>query len=43
MIPALFWFSVGLIVGWNLFPQPVAVKVTYDFVVEWLKSKLQNR
>jgi hypothetical protein len=26
MLEALFWFGVGLIVGWNLLPQPQWIK-----------------
>jgi hypothetical protein len=30
MLEALFWFAVGLIVGWNLLPQPQWIKNLYD-------------
>ena len=34
----LFWGIVGLLVGWNLLPQPAVVKKAWDFVV----SKFQD-
>ncbi len=40
MMDSLFWFSVGLIVGWNVFPQPTLVKYYYDKAVEKVKSYL---
>lgn len=40
MMDAFFWFSVGLIVGWNVFPQPSIVKNLYDKAVEKVKSYL---
>jgi hypothetical protein len=30
MLESLFWFGVGLVVGWNLIPQPASIKELYD-------------
>ena len=32
MVEILFWVAVGLVVGWNLLPQPAWVKAIYDRV-----------
>lgn len=37
MLNALFWVCVGLIIGWNLLPQPVWVKAIYDKITAKLK------
>lgn len=34
-----FYGSVGLLVGWNVLPQPVFVKKYYDKLVAYVKSK----
>ena len=34
----IFWFVVGLLVGWNLLPQPVWVKTAWDKVLTKAKS-----
>ncbi len=31
--------GLGLIVGWNVLPQPAIVKSSYDKVVAWVKAK----
>lgn len=38
MLDILFWIGVGLIIGWNLLPQPAWVEAIYDRVVSWFKS-----
>lgn len=38
MVSALFWFVVGLLVGWNLLKQPEWVKAGVDKVVGWVKG-----
>jgi hypothetical protein len=38
MMEAMFWFGCGLMVGWNLLPQPTWVKVMYDLAVAKIKS-----
>jgi len=38
MLDTLFWIGVGLIVGWNVLPQPVWVQILYSKVVGWFKS-----
>jgi hypothetical protein len=40
MMEAIFWFGCGLIVGWNLLPQPAWVKMIYDMVVAKIMSML---
>jgi len=39
MLDYLVVFGAGLIVGWNLLPQPAWVKAIYDRVVAWATSK----
>jgi hypothetical protein len=36
MLDEMFWFATGLIVGWNLLPQPTWVKTIYDKVISKL-------
>lgn len=38
MFEILFWFSVGLLVGWNVLPQPTWVKSLYTGAVDTVKS-----
>lgn len=38
MLDNLVFFLVGLIVGWNVLPQPAWVKALYDLVVSKIKS-----
>jgi hypothetical protein len=38
MMEAMFWFGCGLLVGWNLLPQPMWVKMMYKFAVAKIKS-----
>ena len=40
MLDTLFWFGCGLIVGWNLLPQPWYVKMAYDSIISMVKSWL---
>lgn len=35
---ALFWISVGLIIGWNALPQPAFVKAAYDKALAKIKE-----
>jgi hypothetical protein len=30
MLDALLWVAVGMIIGWNLLPQPAWIKRAYD-------------
>jgi len=39
MIYSIIFFIVGLLVGWNLFPQPVFVKNLWDKI----KAKLTKK
>ena len=39
MLEYLIVFGAGLVVGWNLLPQPVWVKEIYDRIASWLTSK----
>lgn len=38
MLEILFWVAVGLVVGWNIFPQPKVVADLYQKVVDWVKQ-----
>ena len=35
MLEALFWVTVGLVVGWNILPQPKRVKALWDKCQWW--------
>lgn len=37
MLDILFWVGVGLLIGWNVLPQPVWVKGLYGRVLAWFK------
>jgi hypothetical protein len=37
---AIVYGGVGLLVGWNVLPQPAFVKATYDKVIAYVKSKI---
>lgn len=43
MMESIFWFACGLVVGWNLLPQPAWVKLVYDMVVEKIKNILISK
>jgi hypothetical protein len=34
----LFWIAVGLLIGWNVLPQPGWVKALYDKLLTKLKT-----
>lgn len=36
----LLFFILGLLVGWNLIPQPVWVKSLIDKAVNWIQNRL---
>jgi len=38
MLDNLLFFLGGLVVGWNILPQPLWAKALYDFVVSKIKS-----
>jgi len=38
MLNNLIFFAIGLIVGWNIFPQPTWVKSFYDLIVSKIKN-----
>lgn len=38
MLEYLVVFGAGLIVGWNLLPQPAWVKEIYDRVASWVSG-----
>lgn len=42
MIEFLIGLGIGLIVGWNFLPQPNVCKKLVDFVVTYVKSKLNG-
>ncbi len=37
MLDILFWVAVGLVIGWNVLPQPVWVKGLFSKVLAWVK------
>lgn len=39
----ILFFGMGLIVGWNLFPQPAWVKSIYDKVVNFINTKILKK
>ena len=39
MLDYLIVFGAGLVVGWNLLPQPAWIKAIYDRVVSWATGK----
>lgn len=40
MLWDLFMFGAGLVVGWNVLPQPEWVKNAYAASANWVKVKL---
>lgn len=40
MFDKLLFFGIGLIIGWNVLPQPTWVKSVYDSVLAKIKSLL---
>jgi len=40
MVKLLLAFITGLVVGWNLLPQPLWVKSIYDKVKNFIKEKI---
>lgn len=38
MLEALFWVSVGLVVGWNVLPQPTWVENLYKNISDKLTN-----
>lgn len=38
MLDTLFWIAVGMVIGWNLLPQPMWVKVLWERTVAKFKS-----
>jgi len=38
MLTLLVGMAIGLVIGWNLLPQPVWVKAKYDKLVDWVKQ-----
>lgn len=39
MLEYLIVFGAGLVVGWNLLPQPAWVKEIYDRIASWATGK----
>lgn len=39
MLHAIFWIAVGMIIGWNLLPQPQWVKNLYDAAILYIQKK----
>ena len=42
MLEIIIVFAIGLLVGWNLLPQPAWVKALWDKVVLWFKSLINK-
>jgi hypothetical protein len=42
MVEALFWLAVGLIIGWNVFPQPEWVENLYKVAIQKLEDFFSN-
>lgn len=40
MLYLVLAFMVGLLIGWNVLPQPAWIKSLYDKVITWIKTKL---
>lgn len=38
MLTLLVGMVIGLVIGWNLLPQPVWAKAKYDKLVDWIKQ-----
>jgi hypothetical protein len=38
MLTLLVGMAIGLVIGWNLLPQPKWVKDKYDKLVDWVKQ-----
>lgn len=38
MLEAVFWVTIGLVVGWNLLPQPTWAKAVYDNAIAYFKD-----
>jgi hypothetical protein len=43
MLDNLVFFLVGLVVGWNVLPQPAWVKALYDLVITKIKGWATNK
>lgn len=37
---AVVYGGAGLLIGWNVLPQPAFVKAQYDKAAAWVKSKV---
>jgi len=42
MFDALFWFGIGLLVGWNFLPQPVWVASLMEYVNAPIKAGIEK-
>ena len=38
MLDTLFWIGVGVVIGWNVLPQPAWAKVLWDQLMEKYKG-----
>lgn len=38
MLESLFLVGVGIVIGWNVLPQPAWAKNLYDRVIGWFKG-----
>lgn len=43
MIENIMFFSAGLLIGWNVLPQPAWIKAIYDTVVAKLQSMVASK
>lgn len=39
IVEGAVWLSVGLLIGWNVLPQPEVVREYYDKAVAWVKAQ----
>jgi len=37
MLDILFWIAVGMLIGWNVLPQPLWAKILWDKYMKKLK------
>lgn len=38
----LFWGGIGMLIGWNVMPQPKWVASAYGKAMSWVKSKVSS-
>jgi hypothetical protein len=43
MLDILFWIAVGMVIGWNLLPQPAWVEELYNRAYEMIFSDKEDK